>query len=385
MKSISYARVDCSGNELKYIAEVLNSGWLTTAGKTFEFEKKIAEMTGAKFACAVNSCTAALHLAVDALGIGSGDKVLVPSMTFTASAEVLRYVGADPVFLDVEYNTALLSPEILEAGIRANPEAKAVIIVHFGGQSADMDGIIAVCRKYGIKIIEDAAHAFPTRYHGKMIGGFGDLTCFSFYANKTITTGEGGMITGNDEALMKRIKIMRLHGINRDIWNRFTSNTPSWEYDVVAPGFKYNLPDIASAIGLAQLERAEEFRQSRQRCAQFYYDQLNELPEIDLPSIKCPMEDHSWHIFPIILNDKSRINRNRFIELMAEAGIGTSVHYKPLYRMTYYRDRYGLIPDNFVNTERIWRGCVSLPIYGLLSQEELNYICANIKAIMSKQ
>lgn len=380
--NIPFSKVDCSGNELNYVREVLRSGWLTTAGKAQELERLFAERVGARHACAVNSATAALHLAVEALGIGPGDKVFVPTMTFTASAEVIRYVGADPVFLDVEYGTCIVTPEILEKAARKHPGSKALVLVHFGGQAADMDGILAVCRQHGIRLIEDAAHAFPTRSNGRMIGSFGDVTCFSFYANKTITTGEGGMLVTDDEAVFKRAKVMRLHGINRDVWDRFTAKKANWEYDVVAPGFKYNLPDVAAAIGLAQLERADDFRQGRQRCAEFYYRNLADVTCLDLPLCKGPFEDHAWHLFWVVLNKNSPVERNAFIDLMCDAGIGTSVHYKPLHRMTYYRDRYVLEPADYPNAERHWNGVVSLPVYPGLSEDELAYVCETIPKIL---
>jgi dTDP-4-amino-4,6-dideoxygalactose transaminase len=379
--NIPFSKVDCSGNELKYVKEVIESGWLTTAGKCVEFEKQFASKVGGKYACAVNSATAALHLAAEALGIGPGDKVFVPTMTFTASAEVIRYLGADPVFLDVEYGTCLVTPEILEKAAQQNPGAKAFVLVHFGGQAADMDGILAVCRRHGIKLIEDAAHAFPTQYAGKMIGSFGDITCFSFYANKTITTGEGGMLVTEDEAIYKRVKTMRLHGINRDIWDRFTAKKANWEYDVVAPGFKYNMPDVNAAIGLAQMERADEFREGRQRCAEFYYKHLADVKALDLPICRGPLQDHSWHLFWIVLNEKCPLERNVFIDRMNEAGIGTSVHYKPLHRMTYYKEAYGLKSENYPNAERHWRGVVTLPVYPGLSDGDLAYICETVKKL----
>jgi len=381
-RNIPFSKVDCSGNELKYVKEVIESGWLTTASKCVEFEKQFGQKVGGKYACAVNSATAALHLAAEALGIGPGDKVFVPTMTFTASAEVIRYLGADPVFLDVEYGTCLVTPEILEKAVKQNPGAKALVLVHFGGQSADLDGILAVCRRHGIKLIEDAAHAFPTQYKGKMIGSFGDVTCFSFYANKTITTGEGGMLVTDDEAIYKRVKTMRLHGINRDIWDRFTAKKANWEYDVVAPGYKYNMPDVNAAIGLAQMERADEFRVGRQRCAEFYYKHLAGVAGVDLPVCHGPSADHSWHLFWIVLNEKCPLERNAFIDRVNEAGIGTSVHYKPLHRMTYYRDRYGLKPDDYPNAERHWRGVVTLPVYPGLSDEDLAYICETVKKLV---
>jgi dTDP-4-amino-4,6-dideoxygalactose transaminase len=389
-RNIPFCRIICDGNELEYIRETLKSGWLTTAGRCFEFEKRFAEKVGVRYASAVNSGTAALHLACEAAGIEEGDKVFVPTMTFTASAEVLRYLRADPVLLDVEYGTCLITPEILEKGIRKVPEAKAVVVVHLGGQAAQMrgnvcgnnsQGIMDLCRSHGLKVIEDAAHAFPTRHCGRMVGSFGDATCFSFYANKTITTGEGGMLVTDDKALYERTKVMRLHGIDRDIWERFTSPSRSWEYDIVAPGFKYNMPDVNAAIGLAQLERADEFRRERQRCAEYYYHRLADLESLDLPECRCPMEDHAWHLFWVVVNAKAGISRDTFMEKLAEAGIGTSVHYKPLHRMTYYRQQYGLEPEQYPNAERHWNGVVSLPIYPSLTDEELEYICGVIRRV----
>lgn len=376
---IPFAKVPLIGNELKYIKEVLKSGWLTTASKTFTFEKKFSEYVNSRFSLAVNSCTAALHLGIEALGVQPGDKVFVQSMTFTASAEVIRYLGAHPVFLDTEYGSNLITPDILKEAIVQHPDVKFLIVVHYGGQAAEMtnstgNGILDICRQNNIKILEDAAHAFPARQNGRMIGTIGDITCFSFYANKTITTGEGGMLTTNNEAIYRRVKTMRLHGIDRDIWNRFTSDKPSWEYDVIDAGYKYNMPDINAAIGLAQLEYAEEFRKERQRVAEYYFDKLSSILEIDLPVCNVSFSDHAWHLFPIILNNTAKINRNLFIEKLSEAGIGTSVHYKPLHRMTYYKEIYSLAPKDFPNCEKTWQGNVSLPIFPYMKDQELDYI-----------
>lgn len=378
---IPFAKVDCSGNELKYVREVIESGWLTTAGKCAEFERLFREMVGGKFACAVNSATAALHLAVDAIGIVPGDRVLAPTMTFTSSAEVIRYLGADPVFMDVEFGTCLITPALLREAITRHPGIKALMLVHFGGQAADMEGILEICREHGIRIIEDAAHAFPTRYRGRMIGQFGDVTCFSFYANKTITTGEGGMLVTDDEAIYERAKVMRLHGINRDVWDRFTAKKASWEYDVVAPGFKYNLPDLAAAVGLAQLERAFDFQRQRLACVRQYYRRLLGLTWLDLPVCREAMEDHSWHLFWIVLNEKCPLTRNEFISRLNESGVGTSVHYKPLHRMTYYREKYKLTPEDYPNSEKHWNGAISLPLYPGLSESAVDYICDRIEEI----
>ncbi len=372
-----------AGHELDYVREVIESGWLTTAGKTQEFERRFAEAAGTKYACAVNSCTAALHLAAEAVGIGPGDEVIVPTMTFTATAEVIRYLGADPVFTDVSFPGALLTPALLREALDRHPRAKAVMAVHFGGHAVsltgDEEGILDLCRQRGVKLIEDAAHAFPARWNGKPIGGFGDVTCFSFYANKTITTGEGGMLTTDDEALWRRVKTMRLHGINRDIWDRFTSDKPSWEYDVVAPGYKYNMPDINAAIGLAQLEHAESLRLSRQRAVEYYFAHLRDIDCLILPQPTVPHADHAWHLFPVILNENENLNRNELIEILAQQGIGTSVHYKPLHRMTYYREHYKLSPAQFPNAERIWQGTVSLPLYPSLGEGELASVVAAVR------
>ena len=390
MKQIPFAKVVCDGNELAYIREVLESGWLTTADKAHRFEKEFAALIKVPYVFAVNSCTAALHLALEALGVGPGDKILVPTMTFTATAEVIRYLGADPIFLDVEYGSCLVNDKILTQALSNHQCVKAFMPVHYGGQavsisSSNGSGLFDLCKERGVRVVEDAAHAFPAKSNGRMIGEIGDVACFSFYANKTITTGEGGMLTTHDERIAHRVKIMRLHGINRDAWDRYTSNKVSWEYDVVAPGFKYNMPDIAAAVGLAQLERAEFLRKERERCARFYFERLGGLDCIDLPLVHVPMADHAWHIFHIILKEDSPVSRNQFIELMAGRGIGTSVHYKPLHRMTYYRERYGLRPEDYPNAERIWKGCVSLPIYPSLSDEELDYICTSITEILGNK
>lgn len=382
IRQIPFVKVFIGDSERDYLKQVLDSGWLTTAGKTLEFENKFGAYVGGRFACAVNSCTAALHLAVDAIGVTFGSKVFIPSMTFIATAEVIRYMGADPILLDTEYSTNLITPEILEKAIAKHPNVKFLIIVHYGGQAANMPAINKLCKNNGIQIIEDAAHAFPSKRNNQFVGSFGNITCFSFYANKTITTGEGGMLVTDDEEIYLRVKTMRLHGINRDIWDRFTSKTPSWEYDVVDAGYKYNMPDVNAAIGLGQLKQAELFRAERQKVVEYYYNNLSDLEMLDLPLCHISLEDHSWHLFPIVLNEKSKIGRNRFIELMSEAGIGTSVHYKPLHHMTYYKQKYNLNHEDYPNAERTWKGNVSLPLYPFMSIEDLMYICATIRGIL---
>jgi dTDP-4-amino-4,6-dideoxygalactose transaminase len=379
---IPFSKVFIGESERKHLKEVLDSGWLTTGNKTLEFEKKFAEFIGAKYACAVNSCTAALHLAVEALGIKEYDKVLIPSMTFTATAEIVRYVQADIIPVDVEYGTNLLTPSILKEALKKHNDIKLLIVVHFAGQAAQMNEIINICNHNGIKVIEDAAHAFPSKHESKFIGNFSDITCFSFYANKTITTGEGGMLVTNNENLYKRVKTMRLHGINRDIWNRFNSKVPSWEYDVIDAGYKYNMPDLASAIGLGQLEKAVTLRNKRQKAVEFYYKHLSGLSMIDLPICHAELENHAWHLFSIVINKTSKISRNQFIEKMFEHRIGCSVHYKPIHQLTYYKERYKLVAKDYPNTQKTWEGNVSLPLYPSMSLDDLEYVVSIIKKIL---
>jgi len=390
-KKIPFARVPLAGNEQKYVREVLESGWLTTASKTATFEKIFADRVQAPFACAVNSGTAALHLGLEALGVKPNDKVFVPSMTFTASAEIIRYLQAHPVFLDTEYGTNLITPEILENAIKKHPDVRYLIVVHFGGQPATMlssgqkEGILALCEKNQIKVLEDAAHAFPARQNNQMVGSLGEVTCFSFYANKPITTGEGGMLVTRNEKIYHRVKKMRLHGIDRDVWNRYTESKPSWEYDVVEAGYKYNMADVNAAIGLAQLEKAELFRAERQRVAEYYYDRLTSLKAfIDLPVTHVPFQDHAWHLFPIVLKETAPVKRDELIRTMSAAGIGTSVHYKPLHRMTYYRNKYRLQDSFFPNAEKTWQGNISLPIFPGMKKEEMEYVCKTLETTLTK-
>ena len=387
--NVPFARVDCSGNELRYIAEVLESGWLTTASKAYELEQRFGRHIGVKHALAVNSCTSALHLALEALGIKAGDKVLLPSMTFTATAEVIRYLNAEPVFMDVDPATSLVSVEIAEQALNAHPEVKAMMVVHYGGQAAPMvdesgGGIVALCRSRRVALVEDAAHAFPTRQNGRFVGNFADITCFSFYANKTMTTGEGGMVVTNSDALADRMRVMRLHGFDRPVWERFTGKRNRWEYDVVAPGFKYNLPDLSAAVGLAQLERAEASRGKRQMRAQIYTSAFEGNSAVRLLRLDCSAEDHSWHLFPIILSKDLKISRDDFIDRLATLGIGASVHYKPLHRLKYYKETFDLKAENFPGTEELWQSTVSLPIYDLLTDEEQGYVIDCVTVLLER-
>ncbi|MEO8620967.1 MAG: DegT/DnrJ/EryC1/StrS aminotransferase family protein [bacterium] len=378
---LPFARPDIGDREIDAVVECLRSGWLTTGPRTKEFERQFASMVrpGAQ-ALAVNSATAGLHLALEALGVSAGDEVIVPDYTFTASAEVVRYLGADPVFVDVDARTLNVTVEALEAAV--TPRTKVVMPVHFSGLACDMDAIIAMARRRGIAVVDDAAHAFPTTRGGRMVGGFeADASVFSFYANKTLSTGEGGMVVTGSDDIATRCGIMRLHGISRDAFARYVSKTPAWQYEVVAPGFKYNLTDIASALGLVQLERVYEMADRRAEIAAEFMDAFADLPLI-LPALAAPGDRHSWHLFVIRLADDAPILRDAFIDQMYAAGIGCSVHFIPLHRHPYWRDSYNLTPDAFPNSERAYQAAVSLPIYSGMTAEDVSRVVRTVRQLL---
>jgi len=387
---VPFALPECGEEEINELLAVFKSGWLTTASRCARFEKDFARFIGAKHALAVNSATAALHLGLEALDITKGDMVLVPTLTFTATAEVVCYVHAQPIFVDCDPNTFCMTSEQVEKALKIqgissdDSRLKAMIPVHFGGHPCDMDSLLAFSSMNQLKILEDAAHAFPTRYKERLVGTLSDITCFSFYANKTMTTGEGGMLCTNNDKIAQRVKVMRLHGINRDVWARFSTGA-SWEYDVVAPGFKYNMTDIAAAIGIHQLKKVKKFHEKRQRIAERYYRELKDVPGLMLPNIHCQMKDHSWYLFVVLVNSdstKKAIDRNGLIKELARRQIGTSVHYKPLHRMSYYKSLYNLNPSMFPNAERIFERCLSLPIYSAMNDDQIEYVIQNIREIL---
>src|SRR5215510_1292853 len=313
---LPFALPDIGEEEIAEVVDVLRSGWLITGPKTGVFEEDFAAFIGGGArALAINSATAGLHLALEALGVEPGDEVITTAYTFTATAEVIRHLGAEPVFVDIAPRTFNIDPEKIERAI--TPRTKAIIPVHFAGLACEMDSIIAIARKYGLKIVEDAAHALPATYRGRTIGSLDtDATVFSFYATKTITTGEGGMIVTRDDAIAERCRVMRLHGISRDAFDRYTSTKPSWHYEVIAPGFKYNLTDIASSIGLQQLKKAWIFQRQRQEMAERYDVELRDLPII-LPPQSQDGDIHAWHLYAIRLDDAAEIGREEFIRQMS--------------------------------------------------------------------
>jgi perosamine synthetase len=377
---LPFARADIDDAEVRLVTEVLRSGWITTGPKTKQFEAEFAQAVDAKHAIAVNSCTAALHLALEASGVRPGDEVITTPYTFAASAEVIRYFDARPVLVDVDAETLNIRPELIEPAITAR--TKAIIPVHVAGAAADLDPILDVARRHGLKVIEDAAHSFPTRYKGRTIGAIGDFTCFSFYATKTITTGEGGMITTNDDALADRCRVMSLHGISKDAWKRYTAEG-SWYYEIIAPGFKYNLTDIASALGLAQLRKAERMYRRRADIARRYNEAFSAVPELEVPTC-ATFSTHSWHLYMLRLNlDRLAIDRAAFIEELRVRQIGVSVHFIPLHVHPYYRELYGYAPEDFPVAYREYTREVSLPIYPTMSDDDVESVIDAVMDVVS--
>ncbi|WP_028536107.1 DegT/DnrJ/EryC1/StrS family aminotransferase [Paludibacterium yongneupense] len=380
---LPFALPEIGEEEINEVVDALRSGWVTTGPKTKQFEADFAAFIGGGVeAIAVNSATAGLHLALEAVGIGPGDEVIVPTYTFTSTAEVVRYLGADPVLVDIDPATLNIDAAAVRAAI--TPKTRAIMPVHFAGLSCDMDAILDIAREHGLKVVEDAAHALPTSWRGQRIGTLqSDVTVFSFYANKTMTTGEGGMVVSKNPELIKRCKVMRLHGISRDAFDRYVSTKPAWFYEVIEPGFKYNMTDIAAAMGLHQLKKLPRFLEQRQHLAERYDRELADLPLI-LPAHPVHAGDvHAWHVYAVRLKPEAGIERGDFIARMAERGIGCSVHFIPLHLQPVWRDRYGLVPDRFPHAQRAFEGEVSIPLYTRMSDADQTQVIAAMREILS--
>jgi dTDP-4-amino-4,6-dideoxygalactose transaminase len=374
-----FALPEIGDAEIAEVVDTLRSGWVTTGPKAKRFEDDFSAFLGdASLHCmAVNSATAGLHLALEALGIGPGDEVITTTHTFTATAEVVRYLGADVVLVDIDPATLCIDPALVEAAV--TPRTKAIMPVHYGGLAADMPALLDIAKRHGLKVVEDAAHALPTTSGGALVGTLGsDATVFSFYANKTITTGEGGMVVTRDVDLAKRIRTMRLHGMNRDAFDRFTAKVPSWYYEIVAPGFKYNLTDIAAAMGIHQLKRARAFHARRAAIAHAYHAAFAELPLIVPPDAPAG-ELHAWHLYPLRLADAAAIDRDALIERLFAAGIGCSVHYIPLHLQPYWRDRYALRAESFPHSQRAFERMLSLPIYTRMTDADVQRVVVAVR------
>ena len=376
---LPFARPDLDGSELAEIREALDSGWVTTGPKTKQFESAFASVVGAKHAIAVNSCTAAIHLALESIGLKQGDEVITTPYTFAATAEVIRYFDARPVLVDVEPEFFNIDPARIEAAL--TERTKAILPVHIAGLPAELGRMHEIAQRRGIPVIEDAAHAFPAMYRGKMVGALSDVTCFSFYATKTITTGEGGMICTENEALAERCRIMALHGISKDAWKRYTAEG-SWYYEIIAPGYKYNMTDVAAAMGIAQLRKARKMYERRKEIAQAYTRAFSQIGELQIPGDRADAQ-HAWHLYMLRLNlDRLRINRAGFMEELKKRNIGASVHFIPLHVHPYYRDTFGYRPEDLPVAYREYMREVSLPIFSKMSDDDVQSVVDAVTAIV---
>jgi dTDP-4-amino-4,6-dideoxygalactose transaminase len=386
---LGFSRPDVDDAELEQIREALESGWITSGPKTHQFETEFAAAVGARHAVTVSSCTAAMHLSLEALGLRRGDEVITTPYTFAATAEVVRYFDAKPVLVDVHPDCLNIDPDLVEAAV--SPRTKALIPVHLGGLPAEMDALLAIARRHGLAVVEDAAHAFPAEYKGHVIGSalghnhIQHAICFSFYATKTLTTGEGGMIVTDDDAIAERCRMMALHGISKDAWKRYTAEG-TWQYDIVAPGFKYNMTDIAAGMGLAQLAKAERMWARRRQIARQYNAAFQGLPALRLPHDRDDCR-HAWHLYMLRVDperlpglkrapapaaeDLDGAVRAGFVQELKERRIGSSVHFIPLHLHPYYRETYGYRPEDFPVASREYRREVSLPIYSRMDDQDV--------------
>jgi dTDP-4-amino-4,6-dideoxygalactose transaminase len=372
---------DIGEEEIRSVVATLRSGWLTTGLKAKEFEERFAAYIGCPHAVAVNSGTAALHLALEAAGVQAGDEVIVPTMTFTATAEVVTYLGARPVLVDCQADTLNIDSDAIIKAI--GPKTRAVMPVDFGGQPCELEKIGQIARERKLAVIEDAAHALPARYKGQMIGTLGDVTCFSFYATKTMTTGEGGMATTANPEWAKRMRMMSLHGISKDAWKRYTASG-SWYYEVESPGYKYNLTDIAAALGIVQLGRAEEFHLARRRIAGLYDRGFVDLPEVHRLAVR-PDVQHAWHLYVIQLElERLRIGRDEFIDVLKKKNIGTSVHFIPLHLHPYYRRVWGYTASDCPTATAAFARTISLPIFPGMGDDRVERVIEGVRNVVGE-
>ena len=367
-------------DEVNAVVETLRSSWITTGPKTKEFEKKFAEKFGAPAALAVNSCTAALHTALVGLGIGPGDEVITTPMTFCSTVNVIEQVGARPVLVDVEPDTLNIDPDKIEDAVTA--KTKAIMPVHYSGHPVDLDAIYDIAERHNLFVVEDAAHAVSAKYKGRYIGTGGTVAAFSFYATKNMTTAEGGMLTGTPD-FVEKCRIISLHGMSRDAWNRY-SKEGSWYYEVLLPGFKYNMTDIQASLGLVQLEKLESFQLRRAEIVAKYNQEFKNYDALEIPVAKAEVE-HAWHLYVLKLNlEALRINRNQFIEELKVRNIGTSVHFIPIHLHPYYRDKYGYKPEDFPVAFNNYQRIISLPLHAGLSDNDVQDVIAAVVEIVKK-
>ena len=377
IKPIPFALPSIGREEEEAVLKVLRSKWITTGAVTKQFEEDFREKVGSEYAVSVNSATAGLHLALDALDLEKETFVITTPYTFTATAEVIRYLNLHPLFVDISEDDYNIDPQLILDTLRSGKQKCSCIIpVHIAGHLCRMDEIMEISKKYNLPVIEDAAHSFPVSENGKYAGTYGEAGIFSFYATKTITTGVGVMVVTSNDKIAGHMKMMRLHGIDRDVWDRYRETGKKWYYEVKSPGFKYNLTDIASAIGLEQLKKAELFTKRRSEIAEHYNRAFSECEFLKIP----PMSDsHCWHLYILrIVADRLKIDRDEFIRKLMEKGIGISVHFIPLHLMPYYRDSYNLKPQDFPRSMKKYLTSFSLPIYPDLTDSQVEYIVENV-------
>ncbi|MGH9517896.1 MAG: DegT/DnrJ/EryC1/StrS family aminotransferase [Terriglobales bacterium] len=365
--------------EVRAVSEVIRSGWLTMGARTFEFERQFAAYVNAPYAIAVSSCTAGLHLCLEAVGVKPGDEVLVPTTTFTATAEVVTYLGARPVLVDIDART--LNLDMVDAARKITARTRVIIPVHFGGQPCDLAEIQDLADRHKLHVIEDAAHALPATYRGKPIGSVSELTAFSFYATKTLSTGEGGMITTSNEDYARRLQIMRLHGISRDAWKRYSAEG-SWHYEVVEAGYKYNLTDMQSALGIVQLSKCDTMNQSRTGIAKHYIQEFSSVDALELPEV-LPDRTTSWHLYVLRLRlEQLRIDRAGFIRELADRGVSASVHFIPLHLQPFYQKAFDYKVGDFPVAEQEYQRCLSLPLYPTMTDEEVEQVIWAVRDVV---
>ena len=376
---LPFSQPDIGQEEIDEVVDTLRSGWLTGGPKVRRFEEDFARVTGASHAVALASCTAGLHLALLAAGVGPGDEVITTPLTFAATVNVILHVGATPVLADVREDDYNIDPAEVER--RITPQTKALMPVHYAGQPAPMDELRSIARKHRIRVIEDAAHALGATYRGRPVGALGDATVFSFYPIKPITTGQGGMLTTDDKDLADRVRLLSLHGLSKGAWDRY-SEKGSWAYQVLAPGFNYAMTDVQAAIGIHQLARLEAFQSRRTHLARAYDRLLADIPEV----IRPPRRDdsvHCWHLYPVRLDlARLRITRDEFIEKLRDAGVGTSVHFIPIHYHPYFCDSLGLCEGDYPVTESIFAGLLSLPLYTRMKDADVERVVDAIEAIV---
>lgn len=375
---LPFSPPDITEAEIEAVADAMRSGWISTGPKTREFEQEFARAVGAEAALALNSCTAGLHVALVALGIGEGDEVITTTMTFCSSVHVIEHTGARPVLVDVEPDTMNLDPAQVERAI--TKRTKAILPVHLAGHPAEMAAIMALAREHGLAVVEDAAHALPAAYQGQMVGTIGDMTAFSFYATKNLTTGEGGMLTGSAEHI-DRARLFSLHGMNRDAWKRYTA-AGTWFYEVVEAGFKYNMGDMQAAMGLVQLQRLDAMQARRAEIVRRYNAAFGDVPELQIPALR-PDVRHAWHLYILRLNpERLSIDRARFIDEMRERNVGTSVHFIPVHKHPYYANRYGWTDADFPVAAGEYQRTVSIPLNTRMTDEDVEDVIAAVLDIV---